>query len=148
MFPKPSLITRIAVGKAIVLAVGLAGLILMPYFLPDVGWLPRWGILFWYTTFGAIIGVMGVMTRHPVLNMPLPWWVRDPFVGAWLNFVLTFFAYDMLQAAMITVFGTDGWLSSPFWFASEGALGGLVIGYFANRFGGEGPQTVGTIASE
>ena len=36
MFPKPSLITRIAVGKAIGLAVGLAGLILMPYFPPLV----------------------------------------------------------------------------------------------------------------
>ena len=29
----------------------------LPHFLPDVGWMPRLGILFWYTTVGAVIGV-------------------------------------------------------------------------------------------
>jgi len=34
-------------------------------------------------------------------------------------------------------------ISSPFWFTSEGAILGLIIGYFATRFGGEGEETVG-----
>ena len=34
-------------------------------------------------------------------------------------------------------------LTSPFWFALEGALIGLLIGYLATRYGGEGPETVG-----
>jgi len=144
MFANPSLITRIAIGKGIGFLVGLAGFILLPYFLPEGGWLLRWGILFWYTTVGAVIGVFGVFTYHPVLKLPLPWWFRAPMVGAWMNFVLVFFAYDVMSAMMVRVFGEGGVLSSPFWFTVEGAIVGFVIGYFATRFGGEGKETVGT----
>ena len=59
-----------------------------------------------------------------------------------MNFVLTFFAYDAMAAVLVSVFGADGLLTSPFWFTAEGAIIGLIIGYFATRFGGEGPETV------
>ncbi len=144
MFGKPSLMTRIAVGKGIGFLVGLMGFIFLPYFLPEAGWLIRWGILLWYTTFGAIIGVFGVITHHPILNLPMPWWFRAPLIGAWLNFVLTFFAYDTMQAMMSNIFGEGGVLASPFWFAAEGAIIGFIIGYFATRFGGEGKEAVDT----
>jgi hypothetical protein len=35
--------------------------------------------LLWYTTLGAIIGVF---TWHPVLKLPLPWWIRAQALGA------------------------------------------------------------------
>ncbi len=143
MFGNPSLTTRIAIGKAIGFLIGLAGFVFLPWFMPEAGWLIRWGILLWYTTLGAIIGMFGVFTWHPVLKLPMPWWVRDPFIGAWMNFVLTFFAYDMLKQAMETIFGLDGVLNSPFWFVAEGAVVGLIIGYCATRFGGEGVETAG-----
>jgi hypothetical protein len=92
---------------------------------------------------GAVIGVFGVITWHPVLHLPLPWWVRAPFIGGWMNFILTFFAYDALQRAMATILGPDFPFQSPFWFVLEGAIIGLVMGYFATRFGGEGKETVG-----
>ena len=142
MFGNPSLLTRIAIGKAIGLFFGLIGFILLPYFLPDGGWLLRWGILLWYTTVGAIIGVFGVVTYHPILKLPMPWWFRAPLLGAWMNFVLTFFAFDAMQAMMVAMFGEGGVLSSPFWFTVEGAIIGLIIGYFATRFGGEGKAAV------
>lgn len=143
MFGNPSLITRIAIGKSIGFLIGLAGFVFLPWFLPEAGWLIRWGFLLWYTTLGAIIGMFGVFTWHPVLKLPMPWWVRAPFLGAWMNFVLTFFAYDMLTQAMEALFGLDGVLGSPFWFVAEGAVVGLIIGYFATRFGGEGVETAG-----
>jgi hypothetical protein len=143
MFENPSLTTRIAIGKGIGFLFGLAGFLLLPSFLPDAGWLIRWGILLWYTTVGAIIGVFGVYTHHPILKLPLPSWIRAPFVGAWMNFVLAFFAYDTMAAMLVAMFGEDGIIRSPFWFAAEGAIIGLVIGYFATRFGGEGSETVG-----
>ena len=87
MFGNPSLITRIAVGKIIGFAFGLVGLIFLPHFLPDIGWMPRLGILFWYTTVGAMIGVFGVVTWHPVFRLPMPWWFRAPVLGGWMNFV-------------------------------------------------------------
>lgn len=64
-------------------------------------------------------------------------------MGAWMNFVLIFFAYDSMQAMLITMFGEGGVLSSPFWFTAEGAIIGFIIGYFATRFGGEGEEIVG-----
>ena len=143
MFGNPSLITRIAIGKALGFLVGLAGFVFLPWFLPEAGWLLRWGILLWYATLGAIIGMFGVFTRHPVLKLPMPWWVRAPVVGAWMNFVLTFFAYDAMKQVMESTFGPEGVLSSPFWFVAEGAVVGLIIGYCATRFGGEGVETVG-----
>jgi hypothetical protein len=48
-----------------------------------------------------------------------------------------------MQSMMIAVFGENGLLTSPFWFTAEGAIAGLIIGYFATRFGGEGKETVG-----
>ncbi len=143
MLEKPSLVTRIAVGKGVGFAVGLAGFLLLPVLVPEAGWLIRWGVLLWYTTLGAIIGVFGVVTTLPVLELPLPWWLRAPLLGAWMNFVLTFFAYDTLKDMLVVMFGAEGALASPFWFTLEGALVGLLIGYVATCFGGEGPETVG-----
>ena len=143
MFDKPSLVTRIAVGKGIGFLIGLIGFIFLPFFLPEAGWLIRWGILLWYMTLGAIIGVFGVFTYLPVLKLPMPWWIRAPFLGAWMNFVLTFFAYETMKDMLVTMFGAEGVLTSPFWFTLEGAVVGLLIGYLATRFGGEGAETVG-----
>jgi hypothetical protein len=143
MIGNPSLMTRIAIGKGIGFVIGLIGMLTLPSMMPEIGTMARWGFLFWYITFGAIIGIFGVFTLHPILRLPLPWWFMSPFVGAWLNFVLTLFIYDMLAAGMLSFFGPNGALSSPFWLVAEGAIVGLLIGYFATRFGGEGPETAG-----
>ena len=101
---------------------GLAGFIYLTVYPVGDDSLLRWGILLWYTTLGAIIGVFGVYTWNPVLKLPMPWWFLAPLLGAWMNFVLTFFAYDTLAAAMASMFGPEGILSSPFWFVAEGAI--------------------------
>lgn len=142
MFGKPSLFTRIAVGKGIGFLIGLAGFLVVPHFLPEADWQLRWGILLWYTTFGAIVGVFGVLTYSPILKLAFPWWMRGPMVGAWLNFVLVFFAYAVMAAMLVRVFGEGGVLGSPFWFVAEGAILGGVMDYFATRFGGEGKATI------
>jgi hypothetical protein len=74
----------------------------------------------------------------------MPWWFRAPLIGGWMNFVLTFFAYDELQRLIEYNFGPDGIISSPFWVVAEGMLVGLLIGYCATRFGGEGKEIVDT----
>lgn len=142
MLHKPSLTLRIGVGKLIGLLFGLAGFMALPYIWPEASLMLRWGILLWYVTVGAVIGVFGVYTWHPVLQLPLPWWVRAPWIGAWMNFVLTFFAYDAMHQMLQSLFGPESVFVSPFWFVLEGALVGLVIGYFATRLGGEGSQVL------
>ena len=142
MFGNPSLITRIAIGKAIGAFFGLLGFFLLPYFWPEGEMFLRIGILLWYTTVGAVIGVFGVFTWHPILQLPMPWWFRAPIIGAWLNFNLTFFAHREMSEMLLSTFGEDGLFQSPFWFVAEGAIVGLIIGYFATRFGGEGKETL------
>lgn len=142
MFGNPSLVTRIAIGKTVGFAFGLIGFIAIPYFWPEASLLLRTGVLFWYTTLGAIIGVFGVFTYHPVLRLPLPWWFRAPLIGAWMNFVLTFFAYDAMQTLITAIFGYNGMVSSPFWFVAEGAVVGFIMGFLATYFGGEGRDTL------
>jgi hypothetical protein len=142
MFANPSLTTRIAIGKGLGALFGIAGFIYLTIYPVGDDGLLRWGILLWYTTLGAIVGMFGVYNWHPILKLPMPWWFRAPLVGAWLNFVLVFFAYDSLAAVLTTLFGADGAFTSPFWFTAEGAIVGLIIGFVATRFGGEGPETV------
>ena len=142
MFRKNSLMTRIAIGKSLGLLFGATGFFLLAYFIPNLDLLFRWGILLWYTTLGAIIGVFGVFTYHPILKLPFPWWIRSFYIGAWMNLVLTFFAYDTLQEIMVFTFGENGILHSPFWMVLDGAIAGLIIGYFATKYGGEGKEIV------
>jgi cytochrome P450 len=142
MLGNPSSTTRVAIGKGIGLLIGPAGFILLPSFLPEAGWLARWGILLWYTTVGAIIGVFGVYAWHSILESPMPWRLRAPLLGAWIDFVLTSFASDPLQATVIARFGGQGLATSAFGFTADGAVVGLVIGDFATRFGGEGEEAV------
>ena len=143
MFGKPSLVTRIAIGKGIGFVIGIMAVFLLPYLLPEPGMMLRLAFLFWYVTVGAVIGMFGVFTWHPILRLPMPWWIRAPAIGAWLNFVLALFIHDLLAEMMVHVFGENGALSSPFWFVADGAVIGLLIGYLATRFGGDGPQTAG-----
>jgi len=135
MFKNPSLVTRIAVGKLVGMALGLVGLMAIPYLWPDLGWMERIGFLLWYTTVGAIIGMFGVMTWHPM-------WFQSTLIGAWMNFLLTLFIYYNPTVMLVDLFGASSPFLSPFWFVADGALVGLIIGYFATRFGGEGPETV------
>jgi hypothetical protein len=142
MFERNSLFTRIVIGKGIGFVIGLIGFIMLPYLMPEPYTLVRWGLLCWYTTVGAVIGVFGVITWHPVLKLPMPWWFRAPLIGGWMNFVLAFFAYNDLQRMIINTLGENGIISSPFWIVAEGVLAGLLIGYVATRFGGEGKEIV------
>jgi hypothetical protein len=143
MFGNPSLMTRIAIGKGVGFIIGLAGFFAMPVFFGETDLMMRWGILLWYTTVGAFIGVFGVFTWHPILRLPMPWWFRSTLIGAWMNFVLTLLIYDVLKSYMAHLSAEIGTMASPFWFVFEGAVVGLLIGFLATRFGGEGKETVG-----
>jgi hypothetical protein len=144
MFKKPSLMMRIAMGKTVGFLIGTLGVLFLNYATTIETTLRfDWGIVLWYTTVGAMIGLFGVINYHPLLNLPLPWWFRSAFLGAWLNFVLTFFAYETFEKILIDFLGSQSLWSSPFWFTLEGALVGLLIGFFATSFGGEGVQSVG-----
>lgn len=143
MFEKPSLMLRIAIGKGIGFIIGALGFFMVPLFVPEIDLMFRLGLLFWYATFGAVIGIFGVFTHHPVLHLPMPWWFRSLWVGGWLNFVLMLFTYDRLAVILQGIFGEASALASPWMLVLEGMLVGLLIGFLATRYGGEGKETVG-----
>ena len=147
LFGNPSLFTRIAIGKGVGFLFGLAGLLAMPYFWPEASWSFRIGILFWYATVGAIIAVYGVFTWHPVLRLPMPWWIRAPIIGAWMNLLLVLLASQELTAMMLAALGGAPALTSPYWLVLEGAIVGLIIGFFCTRFGGEGKAALSAMKS-
>ncbi|MFT5702964.1 MAG: hypothetical protein ACJA0S_001174 [Rickettsiales bacterium] len=142
MTDHPSIITRIAIGKLLGFTFGLIVFLIIPFIAPETPLMLRIGIVLWYATLGAIIGVFGIFTWNPVLQFPLPWWLRSTMIGAWMNFVLVLIAYKELQIMIFTIFGENGLYVSPFWLVLEGAIVGVVIGYFATKFGGEGEETV------
>jgi len=143
MFGKPSLMTRIAIGKLIGFLFGGIAFFMMPYLVPEVTMMLRVAVLLWYATLGAIIGVFGVFSYHPILHLPMPWWFRSVIVGGWMNFVLMLFIYNSVQPMLDAIFGAGSAFATPYILILEGALIGLVIGYFATRFGGEGTETAG-----
>lgn len=134
----PSLLTRIAIAKSVGLVVGFCGFFVTPIIYPDIELFTRVGILLWYPTMGAFVGLFGVMNWHPLLNLPLSWWFRSSFIGAWMNFLLVFFAHEPMSALLMELTGSA---VSPFWFVLLGAAVGALMGYTATRFGGEGPET-------
>ncbi len=132
------LVLRIGIGKGVGLLFGAIGFVLLPYFMDPTPLLLRWGILLWYVSLGAVIGVFGVFTRHPVLALPMPWWLRAPIIGAWFNLVLAFFIFDVSAPAL-----TVAWMGETFGafalaIALEGAVVGFVIGFVATQVCGEG----------
>ncbi len=143
-FGKPSLLTRIAVGKAIGFVIGIVGFSVAPFISEEISMMTRLGILCWYPTIGAFIAVFGVFNWHPILNLPLPWWFRSTFVGAWMNFVLAFFAHEQMSTILDGIFHQN---VSPFWFVLNGGVFGLVTGFLCTQAGGEGPDTLAPVVN-
>lgn len=139
---KGSMMTRVMTGKICGLIIGSIAFFVLPHLMPEAPTMLRVGILLWYITFGAIIGAFGFFTTCPITKMTFPWWFRDMAMGAWLNFVLVFFAHKDMEILIITLFGPSSTIS-PFVFAIEGALVGLIIGAVAKHFGGSGKEITG-----
>ena len=132
------IIKRVGVAKIIGLVIGLAGFFMIPSIWPAEGMWLRVGILLWYTTFGAVIGVFGLFDYHPMLKFRMPFWFRGPVFGAWLNLVLAFMMHDKLMVLMPQLEGILAGFKSPFWIVAEGAVIGLLIDGVATTVAGEG----------
>lgn len=146
MTSKPSIINRIAIGKSIGFLLSLIGIIIIRLIGVKIPLSIEVGFILWYITFGAIIGIFGIFTWHPILKIKLPWWIRSSIIGAWLNFVLLLITYDTINNIiilnMVAFFGDATIKLSPFWFVAEGAIVALIMDYFATKFGKEGKKTL------
>ncbi len=139
---KPSLTLRIIWGKLLGLIIGAAGFIMIPYFAPGTDFLMQIGILLWYSSIGAIIGIAGVYSWHPILRMKVSWWWRGMLFGAWFNFLLLLFGYEKMEKIFVAYFGNDSVWSSPWWIIVEGAIVGFFLDWILTKIAGDGPKTV------
>lgn len=138
MLKNPSMFMRIAYGKTIGFVLAGAGILLFSDWYPDMPRAFKWGFVLYYTIIGALVGLTGIMTYNPVLKIPMPWWFRGPWLGAWMNFVLMLFIYDYLVTLQAQTFGEGALFSSPWWFVVEGAIIGLLMDFICTKFAGEG----------
>jgi hypothetical protein len=129
------ILKRIGSAKMVGLVVGLIAFFMIPVLWPEGSMWLRVGVLLWYTTVGAVIGVFGLISHHPMFGFRLTWWFRGLFVGVWFNLVLAFLMHDKLEILMQQL---EGGFSSPFWIVPEGAVIGLIIDAVATRIAGEG----------
>lgn len=134
----PSLMARVGISKGLGLLVGLVGFLGLSQFAPESDTTLRFGLLCWYVTLGAMVGLIGVWTWHPVLRLPMKWWLRSSILGAWFNFTLVLLLYPALSELMTSAFGAENWLASPYWIVLEGAGVAMAIDYVATRVAGEG----------
>ncbi len=141
-YSKPSIILRVAWGKILGLFVGVTGFFVFSYFESDAEITLKLGFLLWYLTLGAVIGLMGIFTSNPVLNMKITWWMRGPMTGVWFNLVLLMFTWDRISQLMLSIFGNQSVFSSPWWLVVEGAFFGLILDFVLTKFAGEGYETV------
>ena len=129
----------IALGKLTGFAVGLAVFFALPAVIPDIDQNVRWGFLFWYLTLGAVIGSWGVSPQPEFIPVRVPWWLRAPLIGAWMNFVLALFAYDVSFFTGSGLFVSPaGLFTSPAGFVFSGAIIGLLIGFVGTKWGRTG----------
>ena len=139
---KPSLTLRIGIGKLVGLIIGMLGVGLISVIGVPLSWAFGWGFVLWYATIGAIVGIYGVYSHHPILKFPLPWWLRSSIIGGWMNFVLVLFISDDLMRFFGQLVGSASVTAASIGFMIEGAVVGLLIGWIATALGGEGPGTV------
>lgn len=142
MFIKPSLLTRIFFGQLIGFVFAAVSVILFHHNYPDLGWMSQLGFVLYYIIIGASVGMMGVITYLPLLEMPITWWMRGPWIGGWMNLALMFLIFDELAIIQSRSFGESSILASPWMFILEGAILGLLIDFICTKIAGEGIECV------
>ena len=130
-------VNRLILGKSLGFIIGLIGFTVLT-FMTDASMMLRIWILFWYLTFGVFIGFIGIMNKHPLFPINLPFWFRGIFFGAWLNLVIVLLAYPVI-APIFTQF-TNVWIPvfSPFFLVLEWAIIWLLLEFICTKYAGEG----------
>ncbi len=93
-----------------------------------------WGVLLWYPMVGAMIGLAGVMDKHPLFWKMGIW--RGALIAAGMNFVLVLFAAEPLMSVTHIV----GFTFTPVSLAWAAVLEWLVVWgaidwYVTKKFG-------------
>ncbi len=128
----PPIIAGITFAKAVAFLAGIMVFLLLPRFVPDIDPIARWALLFWYPTIAGVAAASNIADAIDIKFMRWQWWQRSLLIGAWLNLIVTLFAFGTMQDYSMLVHLSFGLLSSHFWFIGDGAIIGLIAGFTAN----------------
>jgi hypothetical protein len=139
MFNKRSITGRILVGEITGLIIGALALITLPFIAMETPLEYNIGFLLLMVTMGAMIGLIGMYTHHPVFpTLTMKWWLRGTSVGILFFLILALLAKDQLTPLMsLDIVAWTG-LTSPYWVLLDGAFLGGLIGYITTKICGEG----------
>jgi len=128
-------VRRLTIAKSLGFIIWLIAFFVIPYAFKESSLELRLAVLFWYTTVGAMIGLMWIMDKHPVLNwFKMPWCFRWIFLWAWFNLVLVLFIFPILTTIMT---GSAFEWYSPYWLVLEWAIVWFIIDWIATKFAWE-----------
>lgn len=100
-----------------------------------------WGMLFWYPTIGGIMGLMGLMDKHPLFPNFKFVYVRGILIGGFMNFMLTLIAFNQIADVARTLLGPNLSNGTVFCLAIlEGAMVAGFMDWVATKKYGEGEQ--------
>lgn len=134
-----SIVTRVFVAKALGFILGAVGFFMLQFGIMNPDLFFNVGLWLWYTTLGGIIGLFGVIDRHPIFKFDMPAWFRGGVLGFFMNLVLTFFVYEEVTILIEKSF--DFSYTNPFfWLPLEGLIVGVLIDVIATHYGGEGKK--------
>jgi len=129
---------RLCLSKMLGLAVGLVAAAYIISFVPSLGLATALGLVLWFTFEGAMIGMAGVMTHHPIWKeWRLPAWFRGLWIGLFMHLTLFLLLHDVFDWSSVV----PAWLpvQDPLVLTMiEGALLGLFWDSFITATTGEG----------
>jgi len=96
------------------------------------------GMLLAFMLMGLSIGFVGTFDYHPILKFKIKWWILGIVGGTIFGLMFTFLTYNTMQEMLRTSIMSDFGFISPFWAISDFVLSGLLMGFFAKKFAGEG----------
>jgi len=133
MFNFTPMMTRSALAKGLGFLVGLFGFFGTRVISPNADPLFAWGIFALFISIGGIVGVIGIIKRIPLLNVPLPPVLRGGAMGAWFTFLCVIFGYDMINVAMQDISYLPDFMRNPFWMVLDGFFLGAAIDMIVSR---------------
>jgi hypothetical protein len=120
------LLKRIALAKLLGLLLGILGYFILSASSAHSDMLLL-GLVGWFATLGALVGMIGFYQTIPVFNVPIPVWLRGGWCGAWLGLLLVLVAHGPLAQLTAGIAWLPDVFTSPWWLVVEMAFWGGVI---------------------
>lgn len=138
MQPLSPLIKRTSTAKSLGFVFGLVGFAVIRLAAPETPILLAWGWLALTVTIGGIVGIIGLIDRIPLLDWPLPAWLRGGMMGAWMVVLVLLFGYPVLVDTLNEVEILPDAFKSPLWIILDGFLLGAMMDVIVTAWRGSG----------